>query len=79
MLLLSLQSSQEAVDHSALSKRMLTGASKRAGSADADDVPVDDGSGHLTDFKKVEVPRESYGQFYGGDSYVLLYTYKVSM
>jgi hypothetical protein len=63
---------------------MLTGASKRAGYADADDVPVDDGSGHLTvwrieDFKKVEVPRESYGQFYGGDSYVLLYTYKVSM
>ena len=42
---------------------------------------VDDGSGKLEvwrveDFKKVEVPPEMVGQFYGGDSYVLLYTYK---
>jgi len=42
---------------------------------------IDDGSGKLEiwrveDFKKVEVDPSKYGQFYGGDSYVLLYTYK---
>jgi len=47
----------------------------------ASETPVDDGSGSLQiwrieDFKKVEVPPEKYGQFYGGDSYILLYTYK---
>lgn len=44
------------------------------------DTPVDDGSGTLTcwrveDFKLAEVPKEKYGNFYGGDSYVLSYTY----
>jgi len=27
--------------------------------------------------RKVPVPKELYGQFYGGDSYILLYTYKI--
>lgn len=41
---------------------------------------VDDGTGALQvwrveNFKKVEVPKEQYGQFYSGDSYVMLYTY----
>ncbi|CAM6031400.1 unnamed protein product [Sphagnum compactum] len=44
------------------------------------DTPIDDGSGKLKiwiiqNFEKVEIPVESYGQFYGGDSYVLLYSY----
>jgi hypothetical protein len=25
---------------------------------------------------QVEVPKEQYGQFYGGDSYIVLYAYK---
>lgn len=29
----------------------------------------------VEDFKKVEVSPDKYGQFYAGDSYVLLYTY----
>ena len=29
----------------------------------------------IEDFEKVEVPAEKHGQFYGGDSYVVLYTY----
>ncbi len=46
-----------------------------------EDAPVDDGSGQLQiyvikDFKKVEVPASSYGEFFGGDSYILLYTYR---
>uniref|UniRef100_A0A7S2D1R4 HP domain-containing protein n=1 Tax=Florenciella parvula TaxID=236787 RepID=A0A7S2D1R4_9STRA len=50
--------------------------------AAAADTPVDDGSGkieiwRIEDFKKVEVSPEKYGQFYGGDSYILLYTYMV--
>jgi len=41
---------------------------------------IDDGSGKLDiwrveNFEKVPVPVEQYGQFYGGDSYVCLYTY----
>ena len=41
---------------------------------------VDDGSGELKiwrveNFARVPVAREKYGQFYAGDSYVLLYTY----
>lgn len=41
---------------------------------------VDDGSGKLQiwrveNFDKVPVPKEMYGQFYSGDSYVMLYTY----
>jgi len=47
----------------------------------AAEEPVDDGSGTLQiwrveDFKKADVPPEKYGQFYAGDSYVMLYTYK---
>jgi hypothetical protein len=43
---------------------------------------VDDGTGKLEvwrieDFKKVPVPQDLYGQFFGGDSYILLYTYLV--
>lgn len=46
----------------------------------AADTPVDDGSGRLLvyrieNFELAAVPREKYGQFYGGDSYVLSYTY----
>jgi hypothetical protein len=41
---------------------------------------VDDGSGKLKiwrveDFKRVEVDPKTYGQFWGGDSYIILYTY----
>ncbi|RYD76251.1 MAG: hypothetical protein EOP84_17160, partial [Verrucomicrobiaceae bacterium] len=44
------------------------------------DTPVDDGSGKLTvwvidNFQKVPLPPSKYGQFFGGDSYILLYTY----
>lgn len=47
------------------------------------EAEVDDGSGKLEiwrveDFKPVPVDRATYGQFYGGDSYVLLYTYLVN-
>ncbi|GMH50465.1 hypothetical protein TrRE_jg10313 [Triparma retinervis] len=47
----------------------------------ADDKPVDDGSGivqvwRVEDFKKVEVDDATLGQFFGGDSYVILYTYQ---
>jgi hypothetical protein len=43
----------------------------------------DDGSGELEvwrveDFELVEVPKKMYGQFFGGDSYVLKYTYLVN-
>jgi hypothetical protein len=46
----------------------------------AEDAPVDDGSGKIeiwvvNDFKLVEVSPARYGQFYGGDSYVIKYTY----
>ncbi len=41
---------------------------------------MDDGSGKLqvwviNDFKKEEVDPAHYGEFYGGDSYILLYSY----
>eukprot|EP01099_Mayorella_cantabrigiensis_P000414 TRINITY_DN1191_c0_g1_i1.p1 TRINITY_DN1191_c0_g1~~TRINITY_DN1191_c0_g1_i1.p1 ORF type:complete len:857 (-),score=275.17 TRINITY_DN1191_c0_g1_i1:59-2320(-) len=41
---------------------------------------VDDGSGDLKvwriqNFKMVDVPKPTYGQFFSGDSYVLLYSY----
>ena len=43
---------------------------------------VDDGSGQIEvwrieNFDMVPVDPEMYGQFYGGDSYVVLYTYNV--
>jgi hypothetical protein len=42
---------------------------------------ADDGSGkveiwRIEDFKKAPVDPSTYGQFYGGDSYIILYTYK---
>jgi len=45
-----------------------------------EDKPFDDGSGNLdiwvvNDFQLVDVHPSKYGQFYGGDSYVILYTY----
>ncbi|CAM9268509.1 unnamed protein product [Phaeothamnion confervicola] len=74
------QVKQGPIDHMGLAKRMSSGASKRLGYTEADDVPVDDGTGSLKiwrveDFKKVEWPEDKYGQLYGGDSYVMLYTY----
>ena len=41
---------------------------------------VDDGKGtieiwRIENFKKEPVPKEQYGHFYGGDSYIILYTY----
>lgn len=51
------------------------------------DTPVDDGSGKLQvwviegkvgKWDKVPVPEEKHGQFYGGDCYILLYTYQVN-
>ena len=57
----------------------LVRASKAA--SEADDKPLDDGSGELTiwrieNFERADWPRALYGQFYAGDSYVLLYKYK---
>lgn len=42
---------------------------------------VDDGSGKLQiwrieDFEKASLPEDKYGQFYGGDSYIIQYTYE---
>lgn len=61
---------QKAIDYSSLHNRKK-----------AEEASVDDGSGNLQiwrveDFKKVEVEKELYGQFFGGDSYVILYTYQ---
>lgn len=44
-----------------------------------DDVPVDDGNGEITiwrveNFQRVSWPRDMYGQFYSGDSYIVLYS-----
>lgn len=46
----------------------------------AGETPIDDGSGKLEIWLagldgKTPVAAEKYGQFYGGDSYILLYTY----
>lgn len=50
----------------------------------AEDQPVDDGSGTIQvwaiegkggSWDKVEVPPDMHGQFFGGDSYIVLYTY----
>lgn len=43
---------------------------------------VDDGTGkvkiwRIENFEKVPVPESMYGQFYDGDSYIILYTYTV--
>ena len=48
-----------------------------------EETPVDNGQGSvqvwlITDFKKVPVDPSKYGQFYGGDSYIVLYSYEVS-
>lgn len=51
---------------------------------EAQDCPVDDGSGTIQvwviegsagKWDKVPVPPDMYGQFFGGDSYIVLYTY----
>ena len=47
----------------------------------AEETPVDDGSGKITiwrieNFQKVAVAKAQYGQFYSGDSYIILYEYK---
>jgi len=65
----------------AVGQKEIDVSSLQANAAQAD-TPVDDGSGkieiwRIEDFKKVEVAPEKYGQFYGGDSYILLYTYMV--
>jgi len=44
---------------------------------------VDKGDGkveiwRIHNFDKVNVPKEQYGQFYGGDSYIILYTYEIN-
>jgi hypothetical protein len=48
-----------------------------------DDATVDDGSGkieiwRIEDFKMVAIDKDSYGQFFGGDSYIVFYTYQVN-
>ncbi|CAM9441041.1 unnamed protein product, partial [Hapterophycus canaliculatus] len=63
-------------DSAALAQGML------ASSSAMDETPVDDGSGKLEvwrveNFKLAPWPKEKYGQFYGGDCYVMLYTYLV--
>ncbi|EGC29857.1 hypothetical protein DICPUDRAFT_51061 [Dictyostelium purpureum] len=45
-----------------------------------EEVMIDDGSGKLTiwrveEFQKVAIDPKNYGQFYSGDSYLILYTY----
>ena len=47
----------------------------------SDSMNVDDGSGttkvwRIEDMDKVEVPEDKFGQFYSGDSYIVLYTYR---
>lgn len=54
----------------------------RAGKRDEQNL-VDDGSGtvqiwRIEDFDKVPVDKDTYGQFYGGDSYIVFYTYLVN-
>ena len=44
---------------------------------------VDDGSGdvqiwRIEDFEMVPLEQHLYGQFFGGDSYVILYTYRIN-
>jgi len=44
------------------------------------EVSIDDGGGkrrvwRIVDFKKTAVEEADYGQFYSGDSYLILYTY----
>jgi len=46
-----------------------------------EDVPIDNGEGRLQiwrveNFQKVAWPENLYGQFFAGDSYILLYTYQ---
>ncbi len=46
-----------------------------------DDLPVDDGTGEvqmwrIENFEKAEVSKDDFGQFFSGDSYIVLYTYK---
>jgi hypothetical protein len=60
-------------------EKAIDAAALHAGKAQ-EATPVDDGSGSLEcfrveDFKLVPVEAHKYGQFYGGDSYVLKYTY----
>ncbi|KAN0029376.1 hypothetical protein ACTFIV_011267 [Dictyostelium citrinum] len=48
--------------------------------AEKEEVMIDDGSGKLTiwrveEFQKVQLDPSTYGQFYSGDSYLVLYTY----
>jgi hypothetical protein len=45
-----------------------------------EEVMIDDGSGsikiwRIEEFKKVEVDKSTYGEFYSSESYVILYTY----
>ena len=54
---------------------------RRSKEAGAEDKPVDDGKGDLTvwrieNFERAPWPRDEYGHFYAGDSYVVLYKYK---
>ena len=58
------------IDYAALSQRKAQ-----------EDIPVDDGSGkvevfRVEDFKLEKVAESTYGQFYGGDSYVIHYSYE---
>ena len=46
-----------------------------------DDLPVDDGTGkvemwRIENFEKAAVAEDTFGQFFSGDSYIVLYTYK---
>ena len=48
-----------------------------------EDTPVDDGKGtvqvwRVADFQKVAVDATQHGQFYGGESYLVQYTYKAA-
>jgi hypothetical protein len=57
--------------------------SAKAASADSEPAVIEQpGSGELAvwrieDFERAPVPPAQYGQFYAGDSYVILYKYKV--
>jgi len=61
---------QKAIDVGAMQKRQAQA-----------ETPVDDGSGtvkiwRIENMEKAEVEESQYGQFYGGDSYIILYTYQ---
>ena len=60
---------------------LASGASATQSRLRSQSLQVDDGSGktevwRIENMEKVEVPDDQFGQFYSGDSYIVLYTYR---